>query len=184
MRITAGYSHVEVSPLQRTLNMKGSRKRTRTLLCSLPVNGATLPCANNRRLSARRRVHPFMCSLGSGLPRAMCGKQCTNNRRLFAHRPDPGAMCEQPPVIRTSKGLTQGLAHERVGPRGPCANNRRLFAHESVGPRGPCANNRRLFAHERVGPRGPCANNRRLFAHYTVGPSGAMCEQPLVIIRT
>ena len=180
MRITAGYSHVEVSPLQRTLNMKGSRKRTRTLLCSLPVNGATLPCANNRRLFARRRVHPFMCSLGSGLPRAMCGKQCTNNRRLFAHRPDPGAMCEQPPVIRTSKGLTQGLAHERVGPRGPCANNRRLFAHERVGPSGAMceqppvirtcgARTQRGHVRTTAGyshmkgsdPAWPCANNRR-----------------------
>ena len=128
MRITAGYSHVEVSPLQRTLNMKGSRKRTQTLLCSLCVKGATLPCANNRRLFAHRRVHPFMCNLGSRRQWATSREQCANNHRLFAREGRTcGAMCEQPPVNLTLKGpdpgghvrTTAGYSHiEGARPRG------------------------------------------------------------------
>ena len=141
VRRTAGYSHV----------------RTREALCEQPpvprkCKGPQRPCANSRVLFAHGRVR---------------------GGRLYAHaRVGPrGAMCEQQPVICTHPFMCnlgserQGAMCEQLfwsGMRGPCANNRRLFAHGTVSlvlchlspdGKGPSANNRRLFEHERSGPR-------------------------------
>ena len=111
VRTAAGYSHI----------------RTREALCKQPpvprkCKGPKRPCANSRVLFAHGRVRG-----GRLYAHARVGSRgpCANSNRLFAHTlscatwapngkgpcannfvGNEGAMCEQPPVIRTWNGVS------------------------------------------------------------------------------